>query len=214
MKISQIIWVFACLAVVAVSWRLRAARLAAPDRAASAAALEDRGPVLPPVLQQPGLVSRCFGPLRVYLAVAPEVTLETKANDEVRSPVFGNPNSAFPTSSVVVKPATREWSVRAESLPILIVLENDTYQPLRLEQLNWSGKDLYTVRVVRRQDSGDEEVYTQDVPLPERGDWWSAERRCVEVNWPLRDAPPGDYRVFVKLSFGEHPTVEIATHLQ
>jgi len=214
MKMSRIIWVLSCLAVMTVSWRLRAARLAAPDRAASAAALYDREPALPPVLQQPGLVSQCFGPLRVYLAVAPEVTLERKANDEVRSPVFGNRNSAVPSSEVVVKPATREWSVRAESLPILVVLENDTYQSLRPEQLNWSGEDLCVVRVVRRQEGGGEEVYTQKVPLPERGEWWSAERRSVEVNWPLRDAGPGDYRVSVQLPFGEHPVVEIATHLQ
>ena len=214
MKAPRMIWIFACLAVMAASWRLHAARTSAPDRSTPVPASYDRGPALPPVLRQPGLVSQCFGPLRVYLAVTPEVTLEGKANDEVRSPYFGNPNSAFPTSYTVVKPATREWTVRAESLPILVVLENDTYRPLRLEQLNWSGENLCTVRVVRRQDSGDEEVYTQDVPLPARGDWWSAERRSVEVNWPLRDATPGDYQVSVKLPCKEQPVVEIATRLQ
>ena len=216
----RIIMIVAAIVVLAITWGIRVTRHPASYALSSAsptsAATFEAGTALSAVVEREGVVGRRFGSLRVYLAVAPEVRLESKANDKVRSPLFDNPNSPFPTSYVVVKSATREWTVRSEAVPILVVLENDAYTPLHVAKLNWQGTTLCSVRVARLREEGgeEEEVLAKDVPLPERADWWSAERRSIEVPWPLQDASPGDYRVSVQLPFGDNPVVGINTRLR
>lgn len=164
-------------------------------------------------IREPGVAGRRLGPLRAYLAVPHEVRLENTASDAVTSPVFG-PGSAFPVAWDVVKPATREWTVRAARVPILVVLENDTYLPVGISQLGWKGPNLCTVRVERMEAEPCEEVYRMDVPLPSSAFLLSpAQRRNVTVHWPLEAVAAGEYRVSVQLPFGGQPVVETRTRL-
>jgi len=147
--------------------------------------LIELGPQLPDVIEKEGVVGRRFGSLRVYLAVPPEVTIRA---DTV--------------------------TVRAESVPILVVLENDTYSPLRLGKLDWGGINLCRIHVTElRQDNRGETIFAQDVPLPPHADWSSAERRSVEINWPLQGIAPGDYKITAEFPFGDHPILKIRTRL-
>ena len=169
---------------------------------------------LPPVVSRPGIAGQRIGPLRIHLAVPPEVQLETRTNDEVSTPVFDIQKSAFPVSWTTVRPATKEWTVRAAMIPILVVLENDSYQPISGDSLGWKGSHLCSVRAERLGEGGNKEVFRMDVPIPDGGfRLTAAERRSIEINWPISDAPAGDYKVFVELPFGEHPVIEIPTRL-
>ncbi len=97
------------------------------------------------------------------------------------------------------------------NVPILLVLENDTYQPLAGTALGWLGGQLAAVTVFRVGAGGrDEEVFQTDLPLPTRADWLSAERRNFTVDWPLRTGAPGHYRITVQLALPDQPTLEIA----
>lgn len=161
---------------------------------------------------EPGLSARRVGPLRIYVAAAAEVTRMTAANDEVRSPVFGQ--GAFPVGWKIVKPATHTWNVWARALPILITFENDTYGSLPFERLHWSGQALCTVLVSRvLADGATEDVFARTVPLPERRDWLTAERRSAEVDWPLGNVAEGDYKISVEVPLADHPVVEVVTRV-
>ncbi len=181
MKWPQMILVLVGLIAVALAVRSRrAADSAAVTAAAPVPAQLDIGRSLPPSFDQPGVVSRQIGLMRIYLAVVPEITRETGSE----------------TGAIV---------------PILLVLENDTYQPLAGAGLGWLGGQLAAVTVLRVGAGGrDEEVFQTDLPLPARADWLSAERRNFTVDWPLRTGAPGLYRITVQLALPDQPTLEIA----
>jgi hypothetical protein len=170
------------LGVIAVAFAVRSRKAETAAASAPAAAAFDVGRPLPLATERPGVVGRQIGLLRVTVAAAPEITLG-------------------------VAPSGGE----IESVPILVVLENDTYQPLASASLGWVGKYLCSVRITRRAD--DTEVFQSDVPLPTRLDWLSAERRQFVVDWPVQDVPPGSYRISVQLGLPDQPVVEVATRV-
>jgi hypothetical protein len=191
MKWPQIVMVVCGVIAVAVAVRMRPDKPVAPPSIAEAPpAAAATGQILPPALERPGVASRLIGVMRTYVAVAEEVRLEPSADGP---------------------------AIRVASLPILIVLENETYRPLTVAAVGWIGNSLCTVRVSRMPDAGGEvEVYQAEVPLPARADWLSAERRSFSVDWPLTDRgsfPSGNYKVSVRLALPEEPAVEIYTRL-
>ena len=132
-----------------------------------------------------------MGLLRTYVAVPEEIRLD---------------------------PATDPSGLRVAHVPILIVFENESYRPLPAADLGWIGRSLCTVRVMRVPERGSEvEVFQNEVSLPARADWLSAERRSITVDWPLRggaeEAGAGLYRVSVRLALPDEPAVEIYTRL-
>ena len=188
MKWPQILIVLVSLFAVALAVRSRRAADSAAASAATVPAITapDIGRPLPPSFDRPGVVSRQIGLMRVYLSVVPEVTVET---------VF-------------------EGAATGTTVPILLVLENDTYQPLAGSAIGWLGGQLGTLSVFRVGVGGrDEEVFQAEVSLPARADWLSAERRNFTVDWPLRAGAPGHYRVTVQLAFPDQPMLEIATRV-
>ncbi len=202
----------------AVLWGVALALVAGPallNRVRNLGALDLHKEVrLPLAVDRPGLSGRRVGPLRIHLTVPPEVQLETRTSDEVRSPVFDINKSAFPVSWQIVKPATREWTVRVATVPILVVLENDSYQPLGGDTLGWRGPHLCSVRVERLGEGGSEEVFRKDVPIPEGGfRLLPAERRSVGIDWPLDNVSTGSYKVIVEFPIGEHPVIGVCTRL-
>ena len=137
---------------------------------------------LPLTFNHDGIAGQRIGPLRIYLAVPPEVQLEQRA--------------------------------RAATVPILIVLENDTYQPLSSDNLDWRGPNLFSVRVVRLGEGQNEEVYRTEVPVPNGGfRLLSTERRSITINWPLENVAAGDYKVSIEFPVGKRPAMETGTRL-
>ena len=185
MKWPQMIFVLVGVIVVALAVRARRATdsAAAAVAATPVPALPDIGRPLPPSFDRPGVVSRQIGLLRVYLAVVPEIVRE-------KAP---------------------QMPLITDTVPILLVLENDTYQPLAGTALGWLGGQLAAVTVYRVGAGGrDEEVFQTDLPLPARADWLSAERRNFTVDWPLPAGTSGHYRITVQLALPDQPTLEIA----
>ena len=187
MKWPQILTVLLGVIAVALAVRSHNVRTDSAAAPALAAAAFDIGRPLPPSFDRPGVVSRQIGLLRVSVAVAPEIPLETPGD---------------------------RTTFRTEAAPILVALENETYQPLTGAALGWQGAQLCTVRITRQTDDAREiEVFQSEVPLPTRADWLSAERRSFPVDWPVRDVAPGAYRISVHLALPEQPTLELVTRV-
>ncbi len=188
MKWPQIIVVLAGVVAVALAVRSRRAADSASTFASTALATAkpDIGRPLPPSFDQPGVVSRQIGLMRVYLAVAPEITAE----------------------------APLKTGMPAATEPILLVLENDTYQPLAGAAIGWLGAQVGSVTVTHLADGGQAtDEFQAEIPLPARADWLSAERRSFTVDWPLRAVAPGRYRITVQLALPDQPALEIATRV-
>lgn len=192
MKWPQIIVVIIGLVSVAIAVRLRPEKPVAPlPPSTTPPPSIATGLILPPAIERPGVTSRLFGLLRTYVALAEEIHLEPSAEEAV---------------------------ARTARIPILIVLENETYRPLTAAAAGWTGQSLGSVRVARMQEDGSElEVFQTEVPMPPRADWLSAERRNVVVDWPLRESAspitPGQYKVTVRLDLPDEPAVDIYTRL-
>ena len=188
MKWPQIITVLLGVLAVAFAVRLRQTQTAAaPPAPALATIPHDIGRPLAPSFDRPGVAGRQTGLLRIYVAVTPEAALETAEGATVR---------------------------RLASVPILVTIENDTYQPLAGAAIGWVGAQMCSVRVTRAADDTREvEVLQTDLPLPARADWLSAERRNFTVDWPVRDTTPGTYRISVQLALPDQPLVEVSTRL-
>lgn len=188
MKWPQIITVLLGVLAVAFAVRLRHAQTASvPPAPAPALPPHEVGRPLAPSFDQPGVAGRQTGLLRIYVSVTPEAALESSESGAAR---------------------------RLASVPILITLENDTYQPLAGAALGWLGAQLCSVRVMRAStDARDVEVFQMDLPLPARADWLSAERRSFTVDWPVREATPGTYRIAVQLALPDQALVEINLRL-
>lgn len=188
MKWPQIITVLLGVLAVAFAVRLRQTQTASAPPAPTLAAIpHDVGRPLAPSFDRPGVAGRQTGLLRITVAVTPEAALETSESGGAR---------------------------RLTSVPILVTIENDTYQPLAGSAIGWHGAQMCSVRVTRNsEDARDVEVFQTDLPLPTRPDWLSAERRSFTVDWPVRDATPGSYRISVQLALPDQPLVEISTRL-
>jgi hypothetical protein len=146
---------------------------------------------LPDSFESPGLVSRRAEPLRLYVAVAREIPLSKQ-------------NSADPQSS----------GQTLTSVPIVVVLENDTYKKVNFDsELAPAGEDLFTL-AVRRVGPNAEEVFTYREPRAELSGWQPAERKTFTVSWPAAQLTPGDYVVSVTPAFGKQEKVQIHTTLR
>ncbi len=188
MKWPQIITVLLGVLAVAFAVRLRQTQTAAAPPAPTLATIpHDIGRPLASSFDRPGVAGRQTGLLRIDVAVTPEAALGTTEGGAAR---------------------------RLATVPVLVTIENDTYQPLAGSTIGWLGAQMCSVRVTRTSDDArDVEVFQADLPLPARADWLSAERRSFTVDWPVRDAPPGTYRISVQLALPDQPLVEIATRL-
>jgi len=146
---------------------------------------------LPDYFESPGLVSRRAEPLRLYVAVASQVPLNQK-------------NSAEPQ---VAGP-------KLTSVPIVVVLENDTYQKVNFDSaLAPTGEDLFTLAVTREGANG-EAVFNHHEPRAELIGWEPAERKTFTVAWPTADITPGTYIVTVTPAFSKQEPLKIRTTLK
>lgn len=146
--------------------------------------------ILSPSTAQPGVASRLVGLMRTYVAIPEEVRIDPAD-------------------------ATAE---RVVSIPIHIVIENESYRPLPAADAGWIGNSLCIVQIMRVPERGREvEVFQSEVALPSRVDWLSAERRSFSVDWPMQNgsevASAGLYRISIRLALPDEPAVEIYTRL-
>jgi hypothetical protein len=190
-KWPQIVAVLLGVVAVAIAVRRHPEKPApAPQVVTPPAPATPTNRILSPSTEQPGVVSRLIGLTRTYVALPEEVRLE---------PVD----------------ATAQ---RVVSVPIHIVIENESYRPLPAADAGWLGNSLCTVRVMRVPERGSEvEVFQREVPLPSRADWLSAERRSFSVDWPMQNGTEnvsaGLYRVTIRLALPDEPAVEIYTRV-
>lgn len=120
-------------------------------------------PPLPDNLQQPGLATKKLGPMRVYLTVQSEVSLRDNNGRSI------------------------------ERLPILIVLENDTYEKQSWPpQISKPDELLFSLSVSKAASQFPKPVFTHNEPAGEQKAWEPAERRAFTIPWHVRDAHVGD----------------------
>ena len=151
-----------------------------------------RGPTpLPEFFESPGLVSRRAEPLRLYVAVAREISLSQL-----------NPGSP------------QESGQRLTRVPIVVVLENDTYQKVDFDSaLAPTGQNLFTL-AINREGPNSEEVFNYRELRAELSGWEPAERKSFTVSWPIVAASPGNYLVTVTPAFGKQEPLKIHTTLR
>jgi len=146
---------------------------------------------LPEFFESPGLVSRRAEPLRLYVAVARTISL--------------------------AQPDPDKFQVTAQkltSVPIVVVLENDTYQKVNFDSaLAPAGPDLFTL-VVTREGANSAEVFTYREPRADLSGWEPAERKTFTVSWPTLATGPGTYLVTVTPAFGKQDPLKIRTTLK
>ncbi|MEO8435852.1 MAG: hypothetical protein ABI596_13210 [Pyrinomonadaceae bacterium] len=146
---------------------------------------------LPNFFESPGLVSRRAEPLRLYVAVAREISLRKQDSADPQSP-----------------------GKTLASVPIVVVLENDTYKKVDFDsELAPAGEDLFTLAVIR-DGSNAEEVFAYREPRAGLSGWQPAERKTFTVSWPTSGAAAGNYLVSVKPVFGKQETLQIRTTLR
>ncbi|MDX6612967.1 MAG: hypothetical protein QOD75_2153 [Blastocatellia bacterium] len=146
---------------------------------------------LPEFFESPGLVSRRAEPLRLYVAVARGIALNQQDP--------GDPQAA---------------GQKLTSIPIVVVLENDTYQKVNFDSaLAPAGEDLFTL-VVTREGANGAEVFTYREPRGELTGWEPAERKTFTVSWPTAATGPGTYLVTVTPAFGKQDPLKIRTTLK
>jgi hypothetical protein len=151
---------------------------------------------LPDYFESPGLVSRRTEPLRLYVAVAREIPLNQIP--------LSQQNSADPPAAG--QPLT--------SVPIVVVLENDTYKKVNFDSaLAPAGEDLFTLAVTRDGANG-EEVFSYREERAGLSGWEPAERKTFTVAWPTAGTGPGTYTVTVTPAFGKQEPLQIHTTLR
>ncbi len=130
-------------------------------------------PRLPDMIDQESLVGRRVGPMRFYLAVQNETPL--KKND-------GQP---------------------LEKVPILVVIENDTYQTQNWpEGASKSEDELFSVTVWSESDQKPPTSFTYHQKVGEANTWAPSERRSFTVPWYVHSPLAGWYLISVKLAGG------------
>lgn len=145
---------------------------------------------LPEFFESPGLVSRRAEPLRLYVAVARAIALQQEP---------GDPQAA---------------GQKLTSVPMVVVLENDTYQKVNFDSaLAPAGEDLFTL-VVTREGANSAEVFNYREPRAGLSGWEPAERKTFTVSWPTAATGPGTYMVTVTPAFGKQEPLKIRTTLK
>ena len=143
---------------------------------------------LPDSFISPGLVSRRDGHLRIYVAAPPEISL-----------------------SKDVAEGSGQTPQRLASIPIAVVLENDTYKKVdAANDLALSGDALFTLTISREGPDGGE-VFSYSEPQAELNEWQPAERKTFTATWPATSLIPGVYLISLRPSFGAQETVQIRT---
>lgn len=176
-----------------VYWRSRALVVKPPGGGdpAQSASLVAGGPTpLPDFFESPGLVSRKDGPVRMYLTIAPDIALSKRASGAPLAP-----------DQVLT------------NVPILVVLENDTYQTLdAANDLQLTGGDLFTLAITGA-GTDPEAVFSYSEAQAELSGWRPAERKTFTVLWPTTTTAPGTYLISVRPAFGKQETLQIHTTL-
>jgi hypothetical protein len=104
---------------------------------------------------------------------------------------------------------------RTTEIPILVVLENDTYRPVLAKGLGLGAeKPLFTTVVSRLDADAAHEVFRQITAVPSYADWRGAERKSFALSWPVAAVSPGRYRVSVIPGFGSHAALEAIAELE
>ncbi len=145
---------------------------------------------LPDSFESAGLVSRRYGSLRIYLAVPREISLTR--ND---------------------REGSGQTSKTLASIPIAVVIENDTYKKADLAA-DPSGDDLFTLTVSREGEEGAEVFSHREPRAPESSEWRPAERKTFTVSWPATNINPGVYSISLRPAFGTQETVQIRTAIR
>ncbi len=145
---------------------------------------------LPDSFESPGLVSRRDGPLRIYVAVPREVALSKRDGEDTSQP-----------------------EQTLQSVPIVVVIENDSYKKLDAAADLSVGEELFTLIITRDGPQG-VEVFSHREPRAEVSAWQPAERKTFTVSWPSASLSPGEYLVSVRPAFGTKETVRIRTTIR
>ncbi|MBC8029773.1 MAG: hypothetical protein H7Z16_06650 [Pyrinomonadaceae bacterium] len=145
---------------------------------------------LPDSFESPGLVSRREGPLRIYVALPREISLSRHGE-----------NSGQQDQTLA-------------SVPIVVVLENDTYKKVDAAgDLSLTGDALFTLTITRDAPDGPE-VFSHSEPRAEVSTWQPAERKTFTASWPAASISPGAYLVSVRPAFGTRQTLQIRTSIR
>lgn len=140
---------------------------------------------LPATFESKGLASRRFGVMRVYVTAAPEIALKG--------------DSKSPPGATL------------SSVPILVVLENDSYREVDAKRdLGLRGDKLFSVGI---KGPLLEEVFRESRPAEDLL-WGPAERKSFELDWHPVSPTPGEYTISVKPSFGDAGEVQLRIRLK
>jgi hypothetical protein len=133
---------------------------------------------LPDYVEAPNLVSQRIGRLRLYVAVPNEIALYQAGSN-------------LPLATV----------------PIRVVLENETYKELDATK-DFAG-GLFVVTVTR--EDGAAQIFNSEQTSEGLTHWGPAERKSFVLEWPIQDAVAGHYVISVTPGFGERTPVRIRT---
>jgi hypothetical protein len=142
---------------------------------------------LPDLFERRGLISKRFGSVRLYVLVSPEIQIQRTVEGQDRTVIL-------------------------DRVTIRVVLENETYSPLSLQEAQISTADLFTLTVTKSDSN--EEVFTAHQLSAEVSGWEPAERKTFNIDWPLESPAPGTYLIAVTAGFGDRSTVQIRTTLR
>lgn len=140
--------------------------------------------VLPDYLEKPGLASRKFGSLRVYVAVEREI--EAKKNNQYLGSV--------PIMVILENDSYKRLDP-----------SND---------LGLTGNVLFNVRVTSERQGKKLVALNQPQYRTELSGWEPAERKKFIVNWPISPKTSGDFTITVELAFGSRYKVETHTRIK
>jgi hypothetical protein len=142
---------------------------------------------LPDYLERRGMVSERLGSIRLYVLVSPEIQIQRTVEGQDRIVIL-------------------------DRVPIRVVLENETYSPLSLQEAQISNAELFSVTVTKTDSN--EEVFTAHQLSAEVTGWTPAERKTFNIDWPLSSPTPGTYLITLTPSFGEKNALQIRTTLK
>jgi len=144
---------------------------------------------LPDYFERPSVVSKRLGSIRLYVAVTSEIPVE--------------------------KTDAQSGSVTLlDRVPIRVVLENETYRALTLNEAVNASENLFDVSVSKLESSASREVFIAHQSSSEVIGWEPAERKTFTIDWPLAEPMRGSYVVAVTPGFGDRSTVQIRTTLK
>lgn len=144
---------------------------------------------LPDSFESAGLVMHRDGALRIYVAVPREIILVSQAG--------GGPGQPG----------------KLASIPISVILENDTYRKLdAIGDLSLTD-ELFTLTIIRDGSDG-REIFSHRELRSGLSGWQPAERKTFKVSWPAATVGPGVFVVSVRPAYGKQTQVQIRTSLK